>query len=133
MNKKPDSMIYAMALGGLILAGVITTAIINAVKSNQGTATDIRAKAGVVSTLKLIGIVDHINDTDGTIVVNNVQFASESRSGKAVNYGTWIVTPPATFSILSAIPGNTITFTINSDSFDVATKKVVAAQVSVAK
>lgn len=124
-------MVYAIALGALIIMGVVTTAIINVVKNNQSSATDIRAKAGVVNTLKLTGTVDSINDTAGTITVLNVQFADESRSGKPVNYGTWSVTPPATFSLSSALPGTRISFTVNSDSFNVSSKQVVAAQVTV--
>ncbi len=124
-------MVYAIALGALILMGVVTTAIINVVKNNQSSTTDIRAKAGVVNTLKLTGTVDSTDDIAGTITVLNVQFADESRSGKPVNYGTWSVTPPATFSLSSAIPGTRISFTVNSDSFNVSTKQVVAAQVTV--
>lgn len=126
-------MVYAIALGALIIVGVITTAIINAVKNNQGSTTDIRAKAGVINTLKLTGTVDHIDESIGTITVLDVQFAAESRSGKPVNYGTWTVTPPQTFSLLTAIPGAKITFTVNSDSFDVVSKKVTAANVAIVK
>lgn len=124
-------MVYAIALGALIIMGVVTTAIINVVKNNQSSATDIRAKAGVVNTLKLIGTVDSTDDIAGTITVLNVQFADESRSGKPVNYGTWSVTPPATFALSSALPGSQISFTVNSDSFNVSSKQVVAAQVTV--
>ena len=103
MNKRPDSLLYIIALAALIVAGIVTTSIINAVKNNQA-GTDIRAKAGVTSTLKFTGIVNSINDTDGTITVDNVQLSQESRSGQAVNYGTWSVTPPQTFSIVTATP-----------------------------
>jgi len=124
-------MVYAIALGALIIMGVVTTAIINVVKNNQSSATDIRAKAGVVNTLKLTGTVDSTDDISGTITVLNVQFADESRSGKPVNYGTWSVTPPQTFSLSTALPGTRISFTVNSDSFNVASKQVVAAQVTI--
>lgn len=133
MTKKPDALVYAVALGGLIIAGVITISIINVVKNNQSAATDIRAKAGVTNALKLVGTVDSIDETAGTITVLDVQFATESRSGKPVNYGTWTVTPPATFRLLSAIPGANITFTVASDSFNVVSKQVTAANVTIIK
>lgn len=132
MNKKPDNLIYIMALAGLIVAGIVTTSIIGAIKNNQS-GTDIRAKAGVVNTLKLVGTVESVDDITQAIRVLDVQFSPESRSGKAVNYGTWIVTPPNTFNFLNAIPGTHIQFTVNSDSFDVMKKEVVAAEMSVAK
>lgn len=132
MNKKPDSLIYIMALAGLIVVAIITTSIINAVK-NSGSATDIRAKAGVVNTLKLVGTVESIDSVTGILTVLDVQFAPESRSGKAVNYGTWKVTPPSAFNIATAGPGTKINFTVNSDSFDVVAKEVVAAQMTLSK
>lgn len=132
MNKKPDTLIYIIALAGLIVAAVITTSIIGAVKNNQS-GTDIRAKAGVTNTLKLTGVVENADTLTSTIKVRNVQFAQESRSGKAVDYGTWVVTPPNTFTFATAVPGTNISFTVNSDSFDVMKKEVVAAQMSIGK
>ncbi len=124
-------MIYAIALGALIIAGVITTTIINVVKNNQRSATDIRAKAGVTNTLKLTGTIDSVDDAAGTLTVIDVQFAAESRSGKPANYGTWTVTPSNIFSLSSAVPGAKVTFTVNSDSFDVVSKQVTAANVTI--
>jgi len=125
-------MIYAIALGLLVVVGMITTAIIDRVKSSQS-AADIRAKAGVTNTLKLTGTVETTDESAGTMTVNDVQFTAESRSGKPVNYGTWLVTPPNTFNLLSATPGVTVTFTVASDSFNVASKQVVASEVTVGK
>lgn len=125
-------MIYAIALGALVVMGMITTAIIDRVKSSQSSA-DVRAKAGVTNTLKLTGTVESVDESSGTIVVNDVQFTTESRSGKVANYGTWTVTPPSTFNLLSANPGASIAFTISADSFNVETHAVVASQISVGK
>ncbi len=125
-------MIYAIALGALVVVGIITTAIIDAVRNNQG-AADIRAKAGITNTLKLTGTVESVDEQAGVITVAGVQFDETSRSGKAVNYGTWAVTPPRTFNLLSAAPGARISFTVNSDSFNVASKQVVAAAVTILK
>ena len=125
-------MIYVMALAGLIVVAVITTSIIGAVK-NSGNATDIRAKAGVVNTLKLVGTVESVDAVTRELTVLDVQFAAESRSGKAVNYGIWKVTPPASFDIAGAGPGVKVNFTVNSDSFNVVAKQVIAAQMSITK
>jgi len=119
-------------LAGLILAAVITTSIIGAIKNNQSN-TDNRANAGLINTLKLTGSIESVDDIARTLQVLNVQFSDESRSGEAVNYGTWIVTPPNTFDFLTARPGTKISFTVNSDSFDVLKKEVVAAQMSINK
>ena len=130
--KKSRGLTYIIAAVSLIVVAIITTAIIGAVKNNQAPA-DIRAKAGVSNTLKLTGIVNAVNEADGTITVDGVQFSQDSRSGPAHNYGTWTVTPPLSFSILTAQPGKSIMFTVETTSFNVATKQVAATQMSVEK
>lgn len=130
MNKKPDALVYIVALGALIVVGIVTTSIINVVKTKEGSA-DIRAKAGTLNTLKLTGVVTSVDEAAGTIIVSDVQFDQTSRSGKAVNYGTWTVTPPNTFSISQAVPGIKIAFTISSTSFNVSSKQVAAVSVTV--
>jgi len=130
MKKKPDSLIYVVVLFGLIIAAVITTSIINAVKNNQS-SSDIRARAGMVNIIKLTGTVSEVNATNGTITVANVQFSPKTRSGPAVNYGTWTVTPPLRVNISTLTPGKTVSFVVNSASFDVATRNVTASQLTV--
>jgi hypothetical protein len=131
MKKKPDSLIYILGLVGLIIVAIITTAIISAVKNNQSAPADIRAHAGVIDIVKLTGTVSSTDDAAGTVTVDNVQFSAETRSGPAINYGTWTVTPPASVNLNSLISGKTVTFVVNSASFDVASHKVVASQLSV--
>jgi hypothetical protein len=130
MKNNNKNLIYIVAAVSLIIIGIIMTSIIGAVKNNQAPA-DIRAKAGVTNTLKLIGIVESTDETNGTVTVSNVQFDQSSRSGEAHNYGTWVVTAPRTFSLFSAQSGKSISFTIATESFNVAVKNVVATQMSV--
>ncbi len=130
MKKRPDNLLYLAAICGLVIAGIITTAIISAVKNNQAAPADIRARAGVVDIVKLTGTVTDTSSTDNTVTVANVMLSAESRSGPAVNYGTWTVTPPRSISISSLLPGKTVNFVVSAASFDVATHKVVASQMS---
>ncbi|MEK7060868.1 MAG: hypothetical protein AAB937_01390 [Patescibacteria group bacterium] len=134
MNKKPNSLIYIVAAVGLIIVGIVTTAIINAVKNtNQSGGTDIRARAAVTNTLKLTGIVSEVIDLEGMLIVSNVQFADTSRSGTAKDYGTWKVFVPTNFALITATVGSTVTFNIDAKSFNVTTKSVVASQITVGK
>lgn len=130
MAKKPDSMVYIVAILLLVIGGIVMASIISSVKNNSSTQTDIRARAGVVNTLKLVGIVSEIDTVNNTIAVSNVHFSPDSRSGPEVDYGTWIVVPPQTFSLFSATPGAGIEFVINASDFDVANKLVVASAVT---
>ncbi|MEK7577661.1 MAG: hypothetical protein AAB492_03555 [Patescibacteria group bacterium] len=132
MNKKPNSLIYLISAFGLIVVGIITVAIINAVKNtNQSGGTDIRARAAVTNTLKLTGIVSEVVDVEGMIIVSNVQFADTSRSGAAKDYGTWKVLTPTNFVMSTAVVGSPISFTIDAKSFNVTSKSVSASVITV--
>lgn len=132
MNKKPNGLLYIIAAVGLIIIGIVTTAIINAVKNtNQSAGTDIRARAGVTNTLKLNGTISEVVDIEGMIIVANVQFADTSRSGGAKDYGTWKVIVPTNFNLASATIGAPISFIIDAKSFNVTTKSVIASQITV--
>lgn len=134
MNSKSKGLIYILSAVGLIIVGIVTTAIINAVKNtNQSSSGDIRARAAVTNTLKLTGTVSEIVDLEGMIIVSNVQFADTSRSGTAKNYGTWKVFVPSNFSLATAVVDAPVTFTIDAKSFNVSTKSVVASQITIEK
>lgn len=133
MKKRPDSLTYIAILLVCIVVAAITTAIISSVKNNQAAPADIRARAGIVDIVKLTGTLTNIDTAKGILTVNNVTLAPDSRTGPATNYGTWTVTPPQSFNLSAAVTGKTITFTINADSFDVASHNVVASQVTVSK
>lgn len=123
-------MVFIVAITLLIVGGIVMTAIISSVKNNTDSQTDIRARAGVVNTLKLLGTVSEIDTANNTLTATGVRFAPESRSGPEVDYGTWVVVPPQNFSLFSATPGLTIEFVINSSDFDVANKLVVASAIT---
>ena len=134
MNNNPKGLIYILSAVGLIIIGIVTTAIINAVKNtNQSASGDIRARAAVTNTLKLTGTVSEVIDIEGMIIVSNVQFADTSRSGTAKNYGTWKVLAPSNFPLTSAVVDSPITFSIDAKSFNVSTKSVVASQITIGK
>lgn len=134
MNKKPNGLIYIISAVGLIVIGIVTVSIINAVKNtNQSGGTDIRARAAVTNTLKLTGTVSEVVDVEGMIIVSNVQFADTSRSGAAKDYGTWKVIAPTNFAMGTATVGSPITFTIDAKSFNVSSKSVSASVITVGK
>jgi hypothetical protein len=130
--KKHNSIMYIGIAITLILLGIIATAIINNVKDRQ--SQDIRARASgttSVNTLKFTGIVKEVHESEGIIVVDNVAFSKESSSGDIKNYGTWSVSPPAQFAIKTLKAGNQIRFTVETSTFNVASRTVVATQLTV--
>lgn len=129
--KKSNNLLYIIVIVGILVTGIVTTAIINAIKNNQSSPTDIRARAGVVNIVKLTGTISDVNFSGGTLTVANTQLSQETRSGPVTNYGTWTVTVPQSFNIATAQVGREVTFVVDSNSFDVASHKVTASQVTV--
>jgi len=130
MAKKTDNFVYIIAIFILVIAGLVTATIIASIKNNAASQTDIRARAGVVNTLTLIGVVNLIDTEQNSMTVDHVRFSPKSRSGPEVDYGTWIVIPPRTFNLYSAGSGSQIEFVINASDFDVANKMVVASDMT---
>ncbi|MBU1327292.1 hypothetical protein KKB64_03805 [Patescibacteria group bacterium] len=127
-NKVPNSFIYFFASIGLIVVTIIMGFIIEKTKSSS---TDIRAKAGVINTLKVNGTVTSVDN--GVLTVDNVFFADDSRSGPAVNYGTWEVTPPQGYNAASAGSGTTIAITVETKTFDISSHKLKATKIQILK
>lgn len=124
-----DSFLYLIATVGLVIAAILTSAIINATRDKQASPTDIRARAGATNTLKLIGTVSSVDEVQRALMVDDVQFAQESISGAPKNLGTWTVTPPFQFSLGTAYPGASVQFAVDAKTFDVASRSVVATEV----
>jgi anti-sigma-K factor RskA len=131
MKAKRQGFWYVAGSAAMIVAAIALTALINFSKTDT-TTTDVRARAGA-NTLQLVGTVVETDENVGTITLGNVQLADESRSGAAKDLGTWIVTPPPSFSILQAAPGVRLTVTISAATFDVANKSVVATEIKVTR
>lgn len=130
-KKKGGSFLYFFGSVAMIVAAVALTALINFSKTDS-TTTDVRARASA-NTLQLTGTVVSTDETTGIIIVQNVQFAEESRSGPGKNLGTWQVTPPPSFAISQAFPGAQLTITIQAASFDINLREVTATQITVAR
>jgi len=92
----------------------------------SGSSTDVRARAGTQYTLKLIGVVNSVNETKGTVEVTGVQFADTNRAGAPQNLGDWTVTAPTGFNFASVTPGTAITMGIDVNTFNIATHTVTA-------
>lgn len=130
-KKKGGSFLYFFGSVAMIVAAIALTALINFSKTDS-TTTDVRARAGA-NTLQLTGTVVSTDETTGIIIVQNVQFAEESRSGPGKNLGTWHVTPPPSFTLSQAFPGAQLTITIQAASFDINSREVAATEITVAR
>jgi len=111
---------------GLIVLAIGLVAILDKTSSTTSPESDIRARAATVKALQMNGTVASINQTNGTVTVDNMYFADLSRSGEAQNYGTWVVTVPANFNLDSVSPGTNVVIGIDDNTL-LANKHTVTA------
>lgn len=110
----------------LIILAIGMVAILDRSTQSKDSTTDVRARAATAKTLMVNAVVDTVDETSGTLTVSNVYFADTSRSGEAKDMGTWIVTPPATFSLGSVSSGTKVLIGVDSKTF-LAMKKTMTA------
>lgn len=127
MRKSGKSLVYIGASFILIVFAIAATAFFNR-SSQSSSAADLRAKAGVTSSLKMTGAVSSVDIGKGVLVVGDLRFAS---SEQPQNLGVWTVTPPPEFTLATASPGATVTITIDPQTFLAATHTVTATRIIV--
>ncbi len=118
---------YIFIFGSIILIflGMALVAIIGKTAPSSP-SSDIRARAGTQTALKLVGVVASVNEAKGTLQVTDVQLAETSRSGAAQNYGEWTITAPPGFNLASVPPGTSVTIGVDSSTFNIASHAVTA-------
>lgn len=109
----------------LIILAVAMVALLNRGTSPSG-SEDIRARAAVTKSLQLNGTVANIDESTGTIIVDNVYLADNSRVGEATSMGTWTVTAPPNFNMASIAPGQNVVMGIDSKTFLAQSRTVTA-------
>lgn len=127
---KSKANLFILVSVVLILLAVALVAILNKT-APKGSSTDVRARAGTTNTLKLVGVVDSVNETQGTILVTSAQFADDNRTGAPQNLGDWTVTAPAAFNFASISPGSAVTIGIDANTFNIASHAVTAVTLTV--
>lgn len=128
MPQKNNSIIYIFLSLLLVVAAIITTAVINRTRSPGASSQDIRARADASSPLQFTGTVSSVDENKGVLVVDNLQFASGS-SGSTL--GLWTVTPPAGFSLASIGTGTKVTIFADGATFLIKSHTLTATQISI--
>lgn len=123
MKGKTNLLLFGSVI--VILLAVALVAILNKT-APASSSTDVRARAGTQYALKLVGIVNTVNEAKGTLTVSNVQFADSNRSGDPQNFGDWAVTAPGGFNFASVSPGSIVTIGVDAATFNVARHALTA-------
>ena len=127
-KKKPSVLVYVGGSVILVMATVAFTAIINRTKPES--STDIRAKAGVLSTLKLTGTVVSIDTTKNILTVAQLKFHNQIGESIDTSLGTWTVTPPPAFVLSTLVPGKEVVITADASTFMVDAHAVKATAIT---
>lgn len=127
MQKKGFNVFFIGSIGFLILAlGFL--AILNRTKSTEN-GTDVRAKAGIVATLKMSADVVSVDDNKGTIYVDQLKF--QDRGDGQLSLGAWTVTAPPSISVGSLSVGERISLIVDPATFLAETHTLTATEIYV--
>ena len=123
MNKKPDrTMLY---IAGSIILLVVAIAVTSIINNRPSSEADIRAKASLQTGLTYEAIVNSVDASTGTLVVENLK---PTDNGMALS-GTWNVTIPSDISLVGVSAGTNIQLTIDSKTFNIQTRTMGAKKV----
>ena len=129
MNYMNKNMLLVGSLVLIVLA-IGMVAILEKTTSKNDSTTDVRARAATVKSLQINATIESIDEISGAITVQNVYFADVSRSGDAKDMGTWIVTPPLSFSTVTLTPGMKVLIGVDSKTFLAAKRTLTATSIT---
>ena len=129
MQKKGFNFFFLGSIGFLILAlGFVT--LLGRTKSSD-TGTDVSAKAGITSTLKMSADVVRVDDNKGSIQVDQLKFLD--RGEGQLSLGAWVVTAPPTVSVGSLSQGDHISIIVDPLTFLAQSHTLTATEIRVLK
>ncbi|MFH0749661.1 MAG: hypothetical protein V1917_01940 [Candidatus Gottesmanbacteria bacterium] len=119
-EKKDNTIIYIISTISFILMGIVLTGIIDKTKSS-----DIRTRASTTSGISATAVVSDIKYDTGTIIIDQLIFASSPEKG----LGSWIVTPPSGFKLDSINIGSSIKLMIEPSTFAITSHSLTAKEI----
>ncbi len=126
MFKSKNALLFGSV--GLIVLAITVTTLLERTKQTAG-GQDVRTRASATGTLNMKGIVSSVDEVNGVVIVDNLQFTGES----AKSLGTWTVTPPANLNLASLSPGASVTLIVNPSTFLAATRTLTALEIKVTR
>lgn len=109
---------------GFVLICIAFITILGQTTNKEGDNSDIRAKATVTNSLRLVGFVNSVDTSLRTVVVSSVKF--ENKEKESADMGVWTVTLPKEVSASNVRTGKRVVISADAAQFDVATKTLTA-------
>ncbi len=125
--KQFNSFLYIAGSLGLIIVGIVFSSFLNQTGSETSTA-DTRARASAPGLVKVEAVISEINETEGTITVDNLHFVDGTK-----NLGVWTVTTPPRLNLFALTAGMRIVITVDPPTMLASTKTLTAKEIVRAK
>jgi len=109
---------------GFVLICIAFITILGQTTNKDGQNSDIRAKATVANSLRLVGVIDSIDPAAQTVVVSGLKF--ENKETETADMGTWIVTLPREVVASSLRVGKRAAISADASLFDASNKTLTA-------
>lgn len=126
-EKKQNNILFFIGSVLLIIVAIAVSAILQKNTTSQEKSSDVRARAGVASSLELTGALSSIDESSNVFILDNVKFAGSDTQ----SLGTWTVSPPPNFSISSLSAAKTVRIKVNAATFLATSHTVTATEVKV--
>ena len=128
VTRKKNLLVFGSL--GLIILGIVLASIIDRVTTSQSGSSDTRARAGAAKHLTANATVVSTDTQKRTLIVTDLYFTDESRTSEAKNLGSWIVTAPATFNLITVSPGTNLVIGLDAASFKVSNHTITAVSIT---
>ncbi len=127
MPSKNYTLFFIFSVGFVLISIAFITILGQTSKKDNGNV-DIRAKATVANSLKLVGTVSEVNAAERTMTVENIKF--ESKQTESATMGTWVVKQPTDGSANSISTGRKVLISADAGSFNTSAKTMTALTVA---
>lgn len=112
---------------GFVLASIAFVTVLQQTSKKEGVSSDIRAKATVQNSIKLVGVITGTQSDNGTITVSDVRFQDATPDAKSM--GNFTVTVPANTPSSDLRVGGRVLLAVDAATFNAGAKTMKALEV----
>jgi|SRR3989344_4025798 len=126
-EQKQGNILFFIGSVLLIIVAIAVSAVVQKNTTSENQTTDVRARAGAVSTLEMNGTLSSVDPGSNVFIIDQMKFSGNDTQ----SLGTWIVTPPSGFSLSTLSAGKKVHIKVNANTFLATTHTVTATEVRV--
>lgn len=127
MPSRNYTLFFVLSVGFVLICIAFIT-ILGQTTNKSGENSDIRAKATVSNSLKLVGLVSSVDQSTRTIKVSGLKF--ENKASETADMGEWLVSLPTETNASQIRQGKRIIINADAAKFDITSKTLTALAVN---